>query len=75
MTGGSGPAGAAQPPEPTGLTPEQLAVIAVSLAELAGRVESIRQRLAVLEAAVQSSRGSTICSTRDSRSSTRPRSS
>ena len=57
------------------LTPAELAVIAESLRELARRLEGFRRRLAVLDAAVQASPGSTSRSTRARRSSTRPRSS
>ncbi len=65
----------AEAPGPGQLTPEQLAVIATALAELAGRVDGFQRRLKVLDAAVQASSGSTSCSTRDRRSSTRLRSS
>jgi len=57
------------------LTPAELAVIAESLRELARRLEGFRRRLAVLDAAVQASSGSTSRSTRARRSSTRSRSS
>jgi hypothetical protein len=57
------------------LTPAELAVIAESLRVLARRLEGFRRRLAVLDAAVQASFGSTSRSTRAKRSSTRPRSS
>lgn len=66
---------AAEDAAPSQLTAEQLAVIAASLAELACRIENFRHRLSVLNAAVQASSGSTSRSTRDSRSSTRSRSS
>ena len=51
----------------------ELAVIATSLRELADRLQGFRQRLAVLDAAVQASSGSTSRSTRARRSSTRSR--
>lgn len=56
------------------LSPEELAIIAASLRELADRLDGFRQRLSALETAVQAS-GSTTRSTRASRSSIRPRSS
>ena len=64
------------PPAQAGhLSSAELAVIAASLQELADRLQGFQQRLAVLDAAVQASSGSTIRSTRASRSSTRSRSS
>lgn len=60
-------------PRPDRLTPAELAVIAVSLREVADRLEGFRQRLAVLDAAVQASSGSTSRSTRAMRSSIRSR--
>jgi hypothetical protein len=57
------------------LSPEELAIIAASLRELADRLDGFRQRLSALETAVQASSGSTTRSTRASRSSIRPRSS
>ncbi len=57
------------------LTSEELAVIAASLRELADRLDEFRQRLAVLDTAVQASSGSTTRSTRVRRSSIRSRSS
>jgi hypothetical protein len=57
------------------LSHAELAVIATSLRELGNRLQGFQQRLAVLDAAVQASSGSTSRSTRASRSSTRPRSS
>jgi hypothetical protein len=57
------------------LTPEELAVIAASLRELADRLDEFRQRLAVLDTAVQAPSGSTTRSTRVRRSSIRSRSS
>jgi hypothetical protein len=66
---------AAKAPKPGQLTPEQLAVIAAALAELAGRVDQVRHHLSVLDAAIQASPGSTSRSMRDRRSSTRSRSS
>lgn len=57
------------------LTQAELAVIAESLRVLARRLEGFRRRLAVLDAAVQASPGSTSRSIRAKRSSTRSRSS
>ena len=65
----------AQVPAPGRLTPEQLAVVAAGLAEVAGRLDGFRRRLSVLGVAIQASSGSTSRSTRASRSSTRSRSS
>jgi hypothetical protein len=66
---------AARAPRADHLSPEELAVIAASLRELADRLDGFRQRLAALEITVQASSGSTTRSTRASRSSMRPRSS
>jgi hypothetical protein len=57
------------------LTSAELEVIAVSLRELAQRLEGFWQRLAVLDTTIQASSGSTSRSTRARRSSTRSRSS
>lgn len=58
-----------------GLTPQELAVVAASLADIADRLEAIKARLERLRAAAQVSVPSTSRSTFDSRSSMRPRSS
>ena len=57
------------------LTQAELAAVTASLRELARRLDRFRDRLAALEAAVQSSPGATSRSSRDSRSSKRSRSS
>jgi hypothetical protein len=64
---------AALPPRTGRLTSAELAVIVVSLRELADRLEGLRQRLTVLDTAVQASSGSTSRSTRAMRSSIRSR--
>jgi hypothetical protein len=72
---GRGRDGHAAPAPGTGpLTSAELAAIAVSLQELAHRLEGFRRRLAVLDAAVQASSGSTSRSTRARRSFTRSKS-
>ena len=73
---GRGRDGHAAPARGAGyLTAAELAAVAVSLRELAHRLEGFRRRLAVLDAAVQASSGSTSRSTRARRSPTRSRSS
>jgi hypothetical protein len=57
------------------LTQKELAVVAASLRELAGRLDQFRGRLGELEAAAQPRSGRTSRSTRDSRSPKRSRSS
>jgi hypothetical protein len=53
---------------PAGLTLEELAAVAASLRELAGRLDQFQIRLTDLGAAAQSLSGSTSRSTRESRS-------
>lgn len=57
------------------LSPDELLLVAVSLRELRQRLDRVRGRLAELEAVAQSASGRTNCSTRESRSSMRSRSS